>query len=170
MPSKKHDHSDPIWDAHWECQPPLDALKESTLDKHFVLYQLLGRHPTGARSLLYIGRTVDTKRRLKQHWSWARKEPDVVEVRVASLGTFESWEKWNTDKRMHYASADTDMVKMAEKLLIFTHQPPYNSSGLQKLSSSNHYRLFNTGRFGPLCPELSTRRWEDFELPPNGTD
>ena len=164
--------SEQILDVYWEhptggrTLPALLAEGENLdtrlAENGHVLYMLLGRHPSaGANQLIYIGRSIDPPRRLSEHERWAALEPDELEVRLASVGEFETWEAWNEDERPRYPQASIEVVSFVEHLLIYSHQSPYNAKCLKTcpLLSDSHARVFNTGRSGPLLPEVSTRRY-----------
>lgn len=161
-----------IWDVYWEGPYSFaDVIAPAStiaLAEH-VLYQLEGTHPVyGAGKLLYVGMTErETPRpRLNEHWkTWVRFEPDEVKVRLASVGVFPGWTGWMNDAVPRYpAPTQNKLVTMIEHMLIYAHQPAFNSKGL--LHPPNGFgkedtRLFNSGRYGSLFPEVSVGRYRD---------
>jgi len=142
-----------ILDVYWEGPYKWDE-RAKVSGSHNVLYALYGQHHVyGRHSLLYIGRTSNIEDRLDTHDKWVAYEYDDVELRVASIGKFQGWDAWN--KPGNYPPAEEKWVADVESLLILAHQPSYNSkdkggAGLRDL------RIFNTGRPGPLLPEVSS--------------
>jgi hypothetical protein len=45
---------------------------------------------------------------------------------------------------------------MIEKLMIYANQPAYNTSNKNDAKDSKEIRIFNTGHFGSLMPEISS--------------
>ncbi len=146
-----------IYNAHWEGPFELDYLNDELEKKdNHVLYQIYGRHPLyGHNVLLYIGKAEEgAKKRLLRHMSnWAAYESDSCKAYAASLGKFENWEKFY--KIAEYSKPDNVAIEKVEKLLIFAHQPAYNTMSKKSVSVSQKIRIFNTGRFGSLNPEIS---------------
>jgi hypothetical protein len=125
------------------------------LKKYHVLYSIEGSHPVYGRDvLLYIGKTDGgIGNRLSYHEEWVDDELDPVRVRIASIGEFTDWDEW--EKLPHYPKANPEIVSKVEALLIFAHQPAYNTMGKISLRQRNGIRIFNTGKCGFLLPELS---------------
>jgi hypothetical protein len=74
--------------------------------------------------------------------------------RVASLGEFKSWTDWNVEK--DYTKADRKTVEKIEAMLIYAHSPAYNTANKSNAKEkSKGIRVFNSGTFGQLLPELS---------------
>jgi len=149
-----------IYDVFWEG--PFEWEKRhSHLKKHHVLYSIEGNHPVYGRDvLLYIGKTdAGIGNRLSYHEEWVDDESDLVKVRVASVGEFTNWEEWEKDT--HYPKADANIVGKIEALLIYAHQPAYNTRGKSSLGPKIRIRIFNTGKSGLLLPELSYLYYTD---------
>ena len=146
--------NEPIYDFFWEG--PFDWNKRHPyLKKYHVLYSIEGTHPVYGRDvLLYIGMTDGgIGNRLSDHEKWVEDEYDRVRVRVASVGKFINWGKWY--QYPHYPKEDASIVSRVEALLIFAHQPAYNTMGKGSLGKKEGIRVFNTGMCGLLLPELS---------------
>jgi hypothetical protein len=140
---------DVYWDGPFKWEKRQNELKEN-----HVIYTMYGQHLVyGPYSLLYIGRTSDIATRLYDHNKWVAYEYDKVELRCASIGYFQGWEEWENQE--DYAKADTDLVADVESLLIFAHQPAYNTKG-KVMTRAKELRIFNTGHLGPLLPEVSS--------------
>jgi len=149
-----------IFDVYWEGPYKWEEYKKSPLDSH-VLYALYGTHPAyGQDVLLYIGKTErNVGVRLSEHAYWIEDECDQTNVRVASLGEIESWEGWDEEDR--YKRAKDPDIEAVEALLIYAHQPAYNTKNKEGLKISRGIRVFNTGKFGSLLPEVSHRYYSE---------
>jgi len=156
-----------IYDVMWEGPYNLEVAKKRSKKDH-VLYAIFGTHSVyGQNVLLYIGLTETTvAQRLSEH-TWLRQEYDVVTVRFASIGEFPDIESWwkdwmknNRDKkdRTPYRRPKSNTIQALEKILIYAHQPACNSKNIEEFTIDNRLdirRIFNTGRLGPLLPEIS---------------
>lgn len=149
-----------IFDVYWEGPYKWDKYQKSPEDSH-VLYALYGAHPTYGRDvLLYIGRTErNVGVRLSEHAYWIEDECDEINIRVASLGEIESWKDWEEGER--YKRAEDADVEAVETLLIYAHQPAYNTRSKETLEKARGIRVFNTGKFGSLLPEISHRYYSN---------
>ena len=120
---------EPLYDVFWEGPWPIAEAKPAS---GHVLYQLTGMHYAyGADQLLYIGQTqrAHASARLWEHVrAWAADEADHVSVRLGSIGVFENWDGWRANTAARYEPApDAEIVTAIERLLIYVHQPAYNS-------------------------------------------
>lgn len=157
-----------IYDVYWEGPYYLDdILKDKNgkiLKEWHCLYQIYGSHPTyGSDVLLYIGKTERSiKERILEHYSRFSNQCDEVKVFFASFGEFINWEERNKIENYIPVGTENTMLIAIEELLIYSHQPTYNS---QSLSSTNfkkeNFRIFNTGRRKSLMPEISTQFYRD---------
>jgi len=147
-------------DVYWEG-PYEWGVHNKHIKKSHVLYALYGTHPLYGRDmLLYIGRTErDVGIRLSEHGYWADYECDRINIRVASMGEIESWKDWEEGER--YERATNSDVERVETLLIYAHQPAYNTRNKESLEIARNIRIFNTGHFGSLLPELSYRYYSE---------
>ena len=136
--------------------------KQKDADK-YCLYQMYGHHPLYGRNvLLYIGSTTRSlEQRLQEHAWWAEKEYDRLTSCAGSLGEFESWKKWHDDPIEHYDKPESDLVEPVEQLLIYATQPAYNIKSKLSARGAKGLRIFNTGRFAQLFPEISYRYFVD---------
>lgn len=48
------------------------------------------------------------------------------------------------------------IVSKVESLLIYSHQPAYNSMNKKTAREATNIRVFNTGEYGALKPEISS--------------
>jgi hypothetical protein len=152
---RKYMIKETIYDVHWEGPFDWDKRKRH-LKKNHVLYQMYGKHlQYGSDALLYIGTTSDMMRRLKEHETWVMNEWENIRIRVGSTGEFSSWKEWRKAKR--YPKADEKVVEKIEALLIYAHAPAYNKSNKEDAKKSKGLRIFNSGNFGQLLPEVSYR-------------
>lgn len=149
-----------IFDVFWEGPYLWGDHNQNIKDSH-VLYALYGTHPVyGQNALLYIGMTErGVGIRLFEHSDWIEYEPEQINIRVASMGEIESWEGWEEEDR--YERAKRADVEAAEALLIYAHQPAYNTRNKESLEKARGVRVFNTGKYGSLLPEISYRYYSD---------
>lgn len=150
-----------IINIHWEGPFKWEEKDQRQKDFH-CLYQIYGHHPLYGRNvLLYIGKTErDVSERLKEH-KWTEEEYDRLTFYVGSLGTFESWEEWKRYENEDYEKVESSLVLGAEQLLILAHQPAYNTQNKETANAAKGMRIFNSGRFAQLFPELSYRYFVD---------
>jgi hypothetical protein len=151
---------DEIYDVFWEG-PYEWGNRKVTPKRNHVLYSILGAHYIyGPKTLLYIGRTGRAGgKRLDEHDSWVDDESEEVFFKLASIGKFKSWEI--RGKKPKYSPPRPEIVKRIESLLIYAHQPAYNSQDKQELARFHNTRVFNSGRSAPLLPEVSYRCFMD---------
>ena len=150
-----------IINIHWEGPFIWDEKDQHQRDCH-CLYQIYGHHPLYGRNvLLYIGKTDRAvPERLVEH-KWTEEEYDKLTFYLGSLGPFESWKEWTQYENEDYEKADTSLVLGTEQLLIFAHQPAYNTQSKETANAALGIRIFNTGRIAQLFPELSYRYFVD---------
>ena len=145
-----------IYDVHWEGPFKWEECGKYLKPGH-MLYGLSGAHHLYGRDvLLYLGRTDNgIAKRLTTHAEWVEYEYDAITVRVASVGVFTSWKTWEAIERP-YPAVNSDVVRGIEGLLIYAHQPAYNSMSKSSLDRVSYgIRILNTGRIGHLLPEVS---------------
>lgn len=159
-----------LYDVYWEGPWKISDAKPAS---GHVLYQLVGTHCLyGPNQLLYIGQTQRENfgARLAEHIRvWAAKESDEVQVCLGSVGEFSDWATWNASTSERYDTVPRpDAITAIESLLIYAHQPAYNSREKVRIRplSTEHLRVFNTGVFRRLLPEVSTRRYVDISRSP----
>jgi hypothetical protein len=146
------------WIIHWEGPFTLEETRRMKGKKSgYVLYQLSGQHHLyGANVLLYIGQTSKgIKTRLGQHDEWIADEYDEMRVRLGSIGKFSSWDSFGKTKTP-FPNPCTKIVEKMERLLIFACQPAYNLANKNDARDAEEIRIFNTGRSGPIFPEISS--------------
>ena len=146
---------------HIQWEGPLqvaDALKLTDEDSDYGIYQVYGPHPVyGVGTLLYIGkaqRQTFAQRIKQERWTDWEYFEGKVHIYVG---------------RLHGESTPTDatwerQIAIAEALLIASHKPSHNSSGVGYLSKNTDkavrdLHVFNWGDFGRLLPEVSGGRW-----------
>ena len=154
-----------IYDVYWEG--PYHWNKRETLTNHrHVLYSIYGTHPVyGREALVYIGMTENTVYdRLSEHEHWIEYELDDPIIKVASIGIFEGWAKWESMKEPYPHPGDINLIKGVEALLIHAHQPSYNTAGKSDVSDhAKGIRIFNTGKSGILLPEISYLFYQGYD-------
>lgn len=124
----------------------------------FGVYQIYGTHPVyGSDVLLYIGK-ADMQTfgvRLSQH-SWNFHNQDASRL-AAYLGRLSGYKITPSD------SDWSNQIDFVERLLIYSHWPAGNSSGLNAAFGKELYRvhILNWGRYRDLLPEVSGSRYSD---------
>ena len=139
-----------FWDGPHSIEEA-KSLKDKDTD--YGLYQIYGQHPMyGSSVLLYIGQANDQtlgKRLSQELWEYG-EDPNNVQIYVGRLAGHQlvSAEGWG------------ERITIAEKLLIYAHQPAYNTSNKNSLPEedvlSGH--IFNWGSHRNLYPEVSGKR------------
>jgi hypothetical protein len=153
-----------IYDVYWEGPFTLAEIttKNDVINKSHCLYQVYGDHPCyGHDVLLYIGQTrKGIVQRFAQHNRCFSEECEEVKVFVGSCGVFTNWVKWG--ETPEYGVIDSTLLNAIESLLIYAHQPAYNSrEKCQPIFSGYNFRIFNTYRRKALMPEISTLFYRD---------
>ncbi len=124
----------------------------------YGIYAIYGHHPVyGSDTLLYVGKAQDQTfgQRIRQE-GWDKgsmEDPAHTEIYVGRLKgpdtpPLEVWKK---------------EIDLAEKLLIHTHGPAYNSQQIGEVSESDSevcdIRVLNWGSHRAVRPEISGLRW-----------
>ncbi len=146
------------YEAYWDG--PYAEQDLQTVHSNNVLYMICGTHGLYGRNVpLYIGKTEqEVQNRIKQHSRWLDDEPDPVRIYVACIGEFISWTENAAIEE--YPPLSRDVIEQVESLLIYAHQPVYNTKSKQgNLQSVQPITVFNTGRRSTLYPEVSSLRW-----------
>ncbi len=153
-----------IYDVYWEGPFTLAEVitGNSAINQNHCLYQIYGDHPCyGHDVLLYIGQTRQgIVQRFAQHHRRFSAECEEVKVFVGSCGVFTNWVKWRETPQ--YGVIDGTLLNAIESLLIYAHQPAYNSrEKCHPIFSGHNFRVFNTYRRKALMPEISTLFYRD---------
>ena len=143
----------------WEGPYTLQDLKDNTYlknkDEAYGIYQIYGTHPVyGSDVLLYIGKTNSQTfaKRIKQEGWEYNSDSNNIKIYVGKLFNKEQPKKeiWNK------------LISHAEKLLIYTHAPAYNSSNINTLSREaetlkeiKNVRVINYDNYRNLMSEVS---------------
>lgn len=146
------------YEAYWDG--PYGVEDVQTAHRNNVLYMICGTHGLYGRNVpLYIGKTEqEVYVRVKQHSRWLNEEPDPVNVYVACIGEFYSWAK--NEKIDEYSPPSHEIIEQVESLLIYAHQPVYNTRSKQgNFQPIQQIAVFNTGHRSTLYPEVSSLRW-----------
>jgi len=137
----------------WRGPFELDDIKKSNQAKNYGIYQYYGTHPVyGTNTLLYLGKASDNiiQSRIKSHAhnTWSSTPIEIY------LGNIIAHEKLS-DKIW------SQHINLAEKLLIYTHSPAWNSQNIKSIvySDFNNVHIFNWGNRAMLLPEVSYERW-----------
>lgn len=135
-----------------------EALKLRDDFTDFGIYQIYGSHPIyGSDVLIYLGK-ADKQTfglRLSQE-SWGSCNQDASRVTVY-VGRLSSYEKTPPDAEW------SKRIALAERLLISSHWPAGNSSGLnvQFGEDTHEVHIFNWGQHRDLLPEVSGARYSN---------
>ncbi|TOJ70114.1 hypothetical protein CGI34_06645 [Vibrio parahaemolyticus] len=140
----------------WVGAYTLEEVRELTNSDDYGIYQIYGTHPIyGSDVLLYIGK-ADRQTlgvRIPQHEKWAyTSDVNNIKVYTGHLGSNEDVtdEEWSR------------LIDIAERLLIFTHKPAFNSSSINTMSKVKvpiEAHVFNWGNHRSLMPEVSAFRY-----------
>lgn len=120
------------------------------------LYQVYGYHPVyGSNVLLYIGITTKQSfsKRLKDRvWKYDNFDVNNIEIYLGKL--------IGETKKIHLED-EQNMIKNAEALLIYTHNPAKNSSNVLSvdIEQVKNIRVQNYGNLRSLMPEVSGNYW-----------
>lgn len=145
-----------IYNVDWYGPYPFNKIDEKVgTDRTLVLYALYGPHTLyGSDVLLYLGMTEKTLRnRLSQHEPWIKELANKVNVFAAAIGKFKSWK--DAENTSVYSPLNKKEISAIESLLILAHQPVYNSRSRQTAEAAKNIRIFNTGKYGSMLPEVS---------------
>ena len=132
--------------------------------KDYGIYQIYGNHPVyGTNVLLYIGKAQKqpfAKRISQENWEY-NTDANNIKIYIGRIYNEKKysdniWEK---------------MIDIAEKMLIYSHEPARNSSNIRtisrnedKLKEFENVRVFNYGSYKSLMPEISGEMWIKDEL------
>lgn len=138
-----------VWDGPYS----LDQARKLRSPSDYGIYQYYGAHHVyGSDTLLYLGiaqkQTFGT--RISQHnWDvWSCTPLEIFVGRICSLNPLSEvdWERY---------------ICLAEKILLQSHGPSFNSSNLNKIGyGGEDVRVLNWGNRKLLLPEVSISRWE----------
>lgn len=139
----------------WDGSHSLESIKQFQESNDYGLYQIYGSHLIyGSNQLLYIGKANDQTfgKRIPQHAKWFyHQDSENIKVYIGRLGGNRTIndEKWG------------EQIDIAEKLLIHSHKPAYNSSNIQTIPDSIpiETHVFNWCNYCSLMPEVSAFRW-----------
>lgn len=135
-----------------------EALRLRDTDVDYGLYQIYGAHPVyGTDVLIYIGKAVQQtigKRLSQESWNYHNQDCSRLRVYVGRLGGYEGTP---TDDEW------TDQLTKVERLLIYSHWPAGNSSGLNMQFGEDLYdtHILNWGTYCSLLPEVSGMRYSN---------
>ncbi len=148
------------WDGPFSIDE-LGSLMDNEVD--YGIYQVYGTHHIyGSDVLLYIGK-ADKQTfgvRLKQE-AWRNNcDSNKVSIYIGRLAgeSTPNSNQWSKE------------IELAEKLLIYSHSPAFNSQSLNYIPDKDLYgfHVLNWGNFRSLLPEVSGFRWTNkFDIMPN---
>jgi hypothetical protein len=146
------------------CKYELKNAKLNDDCKDYGVYQVYGAHPIyGNDVLLYIGQAAQqtfAKRLSQEGWEYNQdyKNVKLYVGRLFSEQQPVSLERWD------------ELIDIAEKMLIFSHEPARNSSNILNVLKNKNVlkrfediRIFNYDNYRSLMPEISGELWiKDF--------
>jgi len=143
-----------LWTGPYSLDQLVDVGRNEDCD--FGIYQIYAHHSVYGKTLVYIGKARDQtfSRRISQHeWaSGSENDPGQIEVYLGRLsGTA-------TPKLNDWRSA----IDRAEKLLIHSHGPAYNTHCVHEPPSQEEcgrVRVLNWGACRSLAREVSGLMW-----------
>ncbi|HEY3431015.1 MAG TPA: hypothetical protein VGK09_00575 [Rhodocyclaceae bacterium] len=146
---------------HIQWSSPLKYSEALKLNDEFIdygVYQVYGTHPLyGSDVLIYIGKADKQTfgKRLSQE-GWGTYNQDAARVLV-SVGRLSGYKE--TPPNDEWSRQISDV----ERLLIYSHWPAGNSSGLNVQFGKEHHdvHVFNWGEYRDLLPEVSGARYSD---------
>lgn len=145
-----------VIELSWEG--PLTLKEFDGLDKpsDFGVYQVYGTHSVfGTDALLYIGKAAEQffGSRLSQHLGWFQNEPSDLRIYVGRLG--------GPPQRIDDKAWSTE-IDCAERLLIHSCTPPYNSQGINSYGLHKNIVVLNFGHRNRL-PSVVTSLYSESE-------
>lgn len=144
--------------VQWDGPFSYDKALEQKGETDFGVYQIYGSHPVyGSDVLLYVGKAVQQtfgKRLSQEFWNYHNQDSTRVAVYVGKLSGYEGTPDDDTW---------ADQISMVERLLIYSHWPAGNSSGLNvKFGDDLHdVHVLNWGKYRDLLPEVSGARYSN---------
>lgn len=139
-------------DIAWEGPIPFEKAKGQNGPTDYGIYQFYGNHLVyGQSTLLYIGRAKDMTfgARMKQHCltDWAGSSGIIHVGRICGASQPENDGLW------------CHLIDIAERLLIYTHAPSWNSANINDFGNIGQVHILNWGSSGQLLPETTSTRW-----------
>lgn len=143
------------WEGPYTYDEALSLKNEHT---DYGVYQIYGTHPIyGHNVLLYIGKAARQTfglRLSQEFWGEYHNNASNVSVYLGRLGGYEctpSGDEWESQ------------ITIVERLLILSHMPAGNSSGLNVLLDENYHdvQVLNWGKYRDLLPEASGARYSN---------
>lgn len=155
---------------HWIGPYSIKEETPSIYHNKSCLYQIYTDFVTyKSNCLIYIGSTNDITRRTNEHWNnWLKFYSNVHEAKWY-FGFIVDMDKSKKKNELVYYDEnelnENKLLENVEKLLIYGHIPPANSSsiGSYKPIGDDYLRIFNLGNFKDLLPELSSFYYADTE-------
>ncbi len=147
------------FDVHWYGPHTLDNA-EILNDSNLVIYMICGTHGIYGKSVpLYIGKTFRTVTSRMHEHEWLDNEPDPVQIYAAAISKpFQDWQELANDSE--YPPPENKVIEEIESLLIYSHQPVYNTRSKGGSQLLDHdIVVFNTGKRSTLFPEISSMYW-----------
>lgn len=143
---------------HWSGPHPESEIPTFNKAHDYGIYMIVGYHITnGPETVLYIGKAQDQKfaTRLGQH-GWLSKESMPVSVYFGRICRQKEAPILSKQEEEQFWS---EAISEAERLLIFSMSPHYNSSNIYWASFEQQVVVYNLGRRHRLAPVLDSEFW-----------
>ena len=141
----------------WEGPHSLDELVGlNDSNKDFGVYQVYGHHPLYGNSvLLYIGLTIGQ--------TFASRVPQEQWLNRPDHGNTQIYVGRLAGKNKIAKDELEELIKRAEKLLIFAHRPAFNTQNTKSIPEEDvkNDRIYNWYSHRDLFPEVSGNRFTD---------
>lgn len=140
----------------WNGPYDLEKICELSESTDYGVYQVYGTHPIyGSDVLLYIGQAKQQyfSKRIPQHEKFFyNQDSENITFYVGRLGgnNHVSGDEWDSQ------------IDIAEKHLIFSHKPAFNSSNIESINNDiipENAHVFNWQDHKNLLPEVSAFRY-----------
>ena len=129
---------------HWSGPYSLDQIEQFNSVADYGLYMIVGTHITnGPETMLYLGKSEKQRfaSRLSQH-GWLQQESMPVQIYLGRI-----WDKdFHIDSNRTLDEQWTHAINEAERLMIFSLSPHYNSSNVYWASFQEQVIVYNLGR------------------------
>ena len=136
---------------NWHGPYSLEDARDGDPGQTVGLYQYMGMNTVyGPMALLYLGKSnIHIGNRLADHnlHEWSSLPVEILIGEMVAKTNLES---------------NREAIDLAERLLIYTHSPAWNSANVANPNFENmppDLHIFNWGIRGHLLPEVSVRRW-----------
>ena len=143
---------------HWSGPYAIDQIEQHNKAEDYGLYMIVGTHIThGPETLLYLGKAESQKFavRLSQH-DWLEQESMPVQIYLGRILA----KDFHVDSNKTMDEQWTHAINEAERLMIFSLSPHYNSSNVYWANFQEQVVVYNLGRRHRLPTVLDSEFWK----------